>query len=458
MKIITFERMLQWVRRLLKELSGRPGGSDVQISSDMETSISEWTKSYLQHTGKNSLLELPAAIAAEFARLITLEMESELSGSPRADYLNTQYKQFLSGLQNQVEYACAKGGMVFKPYVSGGDIIVDCVQGDCFYPTAFNSSGEMIGAVFVQQLVRDGVIYTRLESHDFQSEHYTITNRAYRSKNDASLGTEISLTDVSEWADISPEASFEGLARPLFAYFRIPGANNIDPSSPLGVSVFSRVMPLIDEAEKQFARLLWEFQSGERAIYVNETALKHSPDGKVQMPKLYERLIRTFDFGSDNDGDFHDFSPAFRDQSTINGLNAILRRIEFNCNLAYGTLSDVQQTDKTAEEIRASKQRSFSAVAAMQQSLQAALEHLIYAMDVLCGVYHLTPAGKVDSSFEWDDSLVTDRSAEFAERMQLQTQCNLRPEINVAWYFGCTEEKALEMMNGGNGADLWEGV
>ena len=416
--------MLEWIRQQLKNLFGK---NDVQISSDMETSISEWVKQYLQRAGKDSLLELPAAISSEFARLVTLEMSSELSGSPRADYLNTQYQAFLTGLREQVEYACAKGGMVFKPYVSDGKIIVDCVQGDCFYPTAFNSSVDMTGAVFVQQMTKDGTIFTRLESHGFQNGKYIITNRAYRSKTDASLGSEIPLTDVPEWSDISPQAEFDGLERPLFAYFRIPGANNIDPSSPLGVSVFARALPLIGEAEKQFARLLWEFEGGELAIYADETALKHS-------------------------------APPLRDTSILNGFNAILRRIEFNCNLAYGTLSDVQQTDKTAEEIRASKQRSFSAVAAMQQSLQAALEHLIYAMDVLCGVYHLAPAGKVDSSFEWDDSLVTDRSAEFAERMQLQTQCNLRPEINVAWYFGCTEEKALEMMNGSSGTDLWEGV
>ena len=453
--MITFEKMLEWIRQQLKNLFGK---NDVQISSDMETSISEWVKQYLQRVGKDSLLELPAAISSEFARLVTLEMSSELSGSPRADFLNTQYQAFLTGLREQVEYACAKGGMVFKPYVSDGKIIVDCVQGDCFYPTAFNSSGDMTGAVFVQQMTKDGTIFTRLESHGFQGEKYIITNRAYRSKTDALLGTEIPLTDVPEWADLSPQAEFDGLERPLFAYFRIPGANNIDPSSPLGVSVFARALPLIGEAEKQFARLLWEFEGGELAIYADETALKHSPDGKVQAPRLYERLIRTLGFGTSGEDSFHEFAPTLRDVSILNGFNAILRRIEFNCNLAYGTLSDVQQTDKTAEEIRASKQRSFSAVAAMQQSLQAALEHLIYAMDVLCGVYHLTPAGKVDSSFEWDDSLVTDRSAEFAERMQLQTQCNLRPEINVAWYFGCTEEKALEMMNGSDGADLWEGV
>ena len=455
--MITFEKMLQWIRQKLKEFLSGSDANDVEISPEMSAKISEWTRNYLQSANKDSLLELPAAISSEFARLITLEMNSSLSGSPRAEYLNTQYQAFLSGIRQQVEYACAKGGMVFKPYVRGNKIIVDCIQGDCFYPTAFNVSKELISAIFVDQIIRDGVIYTRLESHDFESPKYTITNRAYRSRNDASLGTEISLADVPEWADISPEVSFDGLERPLFAYFRVPSANNIDTSSPLGASVFSRAMPLIDEAEKQFARLLWEFEGGEIAIFASDSALKHDASGKVHAPKLRERLIRLLDFGTDGENAFHEFAPSLRDASLINGLNAILRRIEFNCNLAYGTLSDVQQTDKTAEEVRASKQRSYSAVADMQKALQTALEQLIYAMDVLCNTYQLAPSGKIDSVFEWDDSLVTDRDKEFSQRMQMQTACRLRPELTIAWYFGCSEEKALEMMSKG-GDDDWGGM
>ena len=62
--MITFEKMLEWIRQQLKNLFGK---NDVQISSDMETNISEWVKQYLQRVGKDSLLELPAAISSEFA-------------------------------------------------------------------------------------------------------------------------------------------------------------------------------------------------------------------------------------------------------------------------------------------------------------------------------------------------------------------------------------------------------
>ena len=456
--MITFEKMRQWIRQKLREFLSYGSANDVEISAEMSAEISKWAKSYMQRAGKDSLLELPAAISSEFARLITLEMNSSLSGSPRADYLNAQYQNFLGGIRRQVEYACAKGGMVFKPYICDNKIFVDCVQNDCFYPTAFTASGELVSAIFVDQIVRGSVIYTRLESHDFAPPKYTITNKAYRSHNDNSLGTEILLTEVPEWADIAPSAEFSGLEHPLFAYFKIPSANNIDTSSPLGISVFSRALPLIDEAEKQFARMLWEFEGGEIAIFASDSALKHDAAGGVHAPKLRDRLIRMLDFGTDGENSFHEFAPALRDASLINGFNAILRRIEFNCNLAYGTLSDVQQTDKTAEEVRASKQRSYSAVADMQKALQTALEQLIYAMNVLCSTYNLAPSGKIESLFEWDDSLVTDRDKEFSQRMQLQTSCRLRPELNIAWYFGCSEEKALEMMSQGNEADDWGGA
>ena len=81
------------------------------------------------------------------------------------------------------------------------------------------------------------------------------------------------------------------------------------------------------------------------------------------------------------------FSPQIRDQSLVNGLNRIFQRIEFNCNLAYGTISDPQVVDKTAEEIKASKQRSYASVLDIQKALEGALEDLIYAMDVMCSIY-----------------------------------------------------------------------
>ena len=169
---------------------------------------------------------------------------------------------------------------------------------------------------------------------------------------------------------------------PLFAYFKIPNANNVDDTSPLGVSVYSRAINDIKEADNQWTRLLWEFEGSELAIDADITLFKKDDKGNYEFPKGKDRLFRMMDL-DDNAEKYKVFAPAIRDENLINGFNAILRRIEFNVGLAYRTLSDPNTVDKTAEEIKASKQRSYSTVSDIQKSLQTALEQLVYAMDVM---------------------------------------------------------------------------
>ena len=108
-------------------------------------------------------LNLPSSIAAEISRMTTIEMKSEIVGSVRADYLNAQYQPVIDDARLFTEYAAAKGGVMLKPYIDGDSISIDYVQADCFYPTAFDSSGNITGCIFVDQKTRGNKIYTRLE-------------------------------------------------------------------------------------------------------------------------------------------------------------------------------------------------------------------------------------------------------------------------------------------------------
>ena len=134
----------------------------------------------------------------------------------------------------------------------------------------------------------------------------------------------------------------------------------------------------------------------------------------MEYPGGNERLYRELEYNSGAvDKPLLDvFSPDIRDQSLFNGLNQQLRRIEFACNLAYGTLSDPNNTDKTAEEIRASKQRSYSFVASCQGALQDALEDYVSAIDFWSTIYNLAPSGSYHTSYKWDDSIVVDTEKE----------------------------------------------
>ena len=106
------------------------------------------------------------------------------------------------------------------------------------------------------------------------------------------------------------------------------------------------------------------------------------------------------------------------------------------------SLSDPNTVDKTAEEIKASKQRSYSTVS----DIQKALEQLVYAMDVIAQLANLNGGKKYEISFDWDDSIVIDKEQELQSMQQDATAGLIRKEIYIAAKYGVSEEEALKMM------------
>lgn len=448
-------KIIDWIKAVIQRMIGSNTiksnfGVDSSITQDMADKISMWGRMYQNNAdwldSKTKSLNLPASISSELARLTTLEMKSEVTGSPRADYLNESYRNVLDDIMIQCEYACAKGGLMFKPYVDNGNIAVDYIQADSFVPTASNSNGKITGAVFVSQITRGDKYYTRLEYHNLSGTMYHIINKAFMSDSERDIGREISLESVEEWKDITPECTIANVKQPLFGYFKMPFANTIDPSSPVGVSAYSRATELIKEADKQYSRLLWEFEGSELAVHGDASLFRRDKKGNPIFPKGKERLFVDLEITGEKSSTYNVFSPQIRDVSLINGLNAILRRVEFNCNLAYGTLSDVQDVDKTAEEIKSSKQRSYTVICQIQKELQTALEDLLYAMDTLATLYKLAPAGKYEASFEFDDSIIVDTQSEQVIRMQEASSGFISKEQYLMWRYGVTEEQARKMM------------
>lgn len=450
-----FSKVLTWIREVLKKMTSETGHdsvSDILISSEMTNCIELWSNMYQDNAywinNKNVFsLNLPSSISSEIARLTTIEMDSKITGSARADFLNGQFKKVLKNIRIQLEYACAKGSIVFKPYIANGNIEIDYIHSDSFFPTAFDSSGKITGVVFTDQKIKDNKIFTRLEAHNLVKDGCSISNKVYVSSNNNSLGREISLQDVEEWADIQEQIVIKS-DRLLIGYFKVPLANTIDTKSPLGVSVYSRATDLIRKADEQYSRLLWEFEGSELAINASEDLFTRDINGNAILPKGKERLYRKLEIDSlrTTEAFFEPFSPTIRDVSLINGLNEQLRRIEFNCNLAYGTLSDPNNVDKTAEEIKASKQRSYAFVSDVQKTLKSALEDLVYSMDALTTTYNLAPVGKYEQSFDFDDSLIVDNKTEQSIKLQEVASGILKPERYLMWRYGVTEEQAREMM------------
>jgi A118 family predicted phage portal protein len=401
-------------------------GVDVIISQPMASALQLWAAMYKNESpwlNKDvKALGLPASISSEIARMATIEMSVVVSGSPRADFLNTQMERIVSKLRQYIEFGNAKGGLVFKPFARDGIIAVDCIQADMLYPVSFDASGNMTAVIFADVRKQGTHYYTRLESHQFAGNACTIKNMAYKSSTENALGNQCSLSEVADWSQLQPEATITGITAPLYGYYRYPSANNVDTTSPLGVSCFSRAqdanggVELIKQADEIYSSLVWEFESGKRALYIDELAFEQGTDNKPKLPdrRLYRTLKMSGQIGKTDDM-FKEWSPAFREASIKSGLDAVLKKIEFACGLAYGVISDAQAVALTATEIKSSQQRTYATVTDTQKAVETALDQLLYAMDVYATLYNLAPRGTYTATYEFDDSVITDKGAQFIE-------------------------------------------
>lgn len=419
-----------------QEIKKRVGLSTLNIDNNFELWLDCYRGEYPWLVGDNlESLNLAAGISSELARLVTIELESEVDN----EEVNEPYQKILEESRRFVEYGLALGGLIVKPYKVDEAIEVDFLTPNNFVILG-HAFGEITHIIFIdriKRLERDrAVYYTRLEEHD-RRRGYTIANTAYKSNSPSILGDQIDLKLIDVWAGIAEVEEVDSEV-PLFAYFKNPQANNLDLKAFEGVSCFSRALSLIQDADEQYQRVLWEYSGSELAIDADVTVLKETRE----LPARKERLFRNLGLDQ-RDGFYEVFSPEIRDSSLFNGLNKILRRIEFAVGLAYGTISEVDEVEKSATEIKASKQRSYSTVVDIQKELERTLREVVEILKYWLGV-----KDEVGVSFDFDDSLIVDTETEQSIRLQEVAAGIVKPEKYLEWRYGVEEKAARELMPG----------
>lgn len=349
-------------------------------------------------------LNVAKTICEKVAKAVTIEFKSQVEDKK----IDKIYQRFIRNIRTNTEYTLAKGGMFFKPFYSNGKIKISCIHADKFIPVKFDSTGELLGAIFIDQIVKEKKIYTRLEYQELIDTTIVIKNIVYETdkNNSNTLGTKTSLDLIPEWKDIKEQTQIENVNKLLGGYFKIPIANPVDNTSLIGVPIFANAIGTLEEIDKQFSRTLWEYEAKEPAIDVDATAFKKDENGNDVLPKGKERLYRKLDFGDEKQ--WNVFSPEIRDTSLFNGLNELLRYTESQCGLAFGVLSKNTEVEKRVEELKTAKQDYYVTVSDIQASLQTALEDLIYGIDVLLTLYGVKHKIEPNTRFHWDDSILVD--------------------------------------------------
>lgn len=389
----------------------------------------EWIKSNLPS------LRIENGICREFADVAVNEMDVKISN----EKLMKLYTETTKNINEALQEGVGLGSFVIKPVGNGQSEIVPA---DKFIPINFGLDGMINDCAFLDvREQEDGRFINRLERHRInESGFLEIENIAFKSSSRNGYEGRVELSALQEWANLPEIVSYPGMTSMDFGYYKNPVRNSIDDTS-CGVSIFNDAREIIKRADTQASRLDWEFESGERAVHVSAEAIKRGTSGRWDMPKLNARLYRGLDT---SEGDLlKEYSPQMREASFLAGLQEYYRQIEFIVGLAYGDLSNAQDIDKTATEIKASKQRKYNRVTAIQEKLKECIEGYITGLAFHEGL--LTSGYEVVISFS--DSILTDEQADRDLMMR-----EIASGIRQAWeyrvkYLGEDEETAKANVN-----------
>ena len=161
-KLIAFIR--QVIRKMLPlRTVEQVENIETPLSADMINALDTWYKAYCnqapwinEDTVKS--MNLPALIASEIARQVTLEMQWNITGktperdpdseevpeavdNPRAEYLRAEFEKLMAELRKKLEQGCAAGGMAVRPYpnTQDGHMYFGWTMDWSLYPVAFDA-------------------------------------------------------------------------------------------------------------------------------------------------------------------------------------------------------------------------------------------------------------------------------------------------------------------------------
>lgn len=412
-------RVKEFVMSILSSRVEKEFNVKIITSPGMETAQREWkdiVQGYPYWANENvRTINFAGFLCRYTAKKACLDIKVNVSGSPRADYINKCIENMVSkAIRRKTEDACALGGIVLKPsgtYNPTGAI--DYVLPGSFAVTEQNANGDILGMIFMDRITKGTDYYTRLEYHHFENlsqspegtrtdteRVYVIKNKAYRSNGIKSLGNEIPLSDVPEWSAIQPEIMLSNVEKPLFAYFKMPLNNTISNSSAEGISIFAGCMEELRNLDIAWSVKSNEVEDSTHMTFIDENRISR-PDtrnrGKKQMINL-PRFVKGLRSGVDDANTIHEHVATLLTTDRLADINSILSMISTKAGFSQGQfILDRKSGAVTATQIESDDRETVETIIDVRNALKAAIKDLIYAMDKYCDVFFGMPSGYVNA-------------------------------------------------------------
>ena len=203
---------------LFKTDAEKAFGVDTYLSPEMDAAIKLWGELEGAHgmkppwvKGKVETIDFSNTIADELSKLITQNIYIKVQGlysGIMPEQMQKVFDEYV--LENSIKFMCdvLKFGGVMAKWDGKG---IQFLRPDMFLVTEFDSSGEILGCIFLSYHSEGKKYYTRAEWHRFEEmkrvvdgsgqtetvDIYRISNKAFLSDNKGDLGRAVSYTHLT---------------------------------------------------------------------------------------------------------------------------------------------------------------------------------------------------------------------------------------------------------------------
>jgi A118 family predicted phage portal protein len=240
--------------------------------------------------------------------------------------------------------------------------------------------------------------------------------------------TELNLDEVPgfEWI---PDTFFTGSDQPLFVLFRPNIQNNIDLSSPLGISVYANAIDQLKTTDTIFDSLHMEFMLGRKRIMIKPEAMKPGEDGPRYDPN---EIVFTFlPEDAANEAVIQELKATLRINEHLTGLDMALNMLAIKCGFGTGHWDLDRNTLAlhTATEVISTNSGEYRTLKKHEIVLEDALKSLARIILKIGNIWFGMKLNEdVEISVDFDDSIIEDQNVNFERDMKLLDAGIMAPE------------------------------
>lgn len=386
-------------------------GVETNITSEMYRKITLWADMMNNHAPWNAEAK-PCGILPQIAGRLNYFVTREIGLDVENEAIKKPMKHLNANIGKVVEYITFTGAGLLRPIYAANKLQYEIIPLGNYLPTKYDFDGTLTGAIILKQIITTKKAFILCEIHDFDGISHKVTNKLYENT-DGNL-RQVPLTACEQTAEITPEYTWNNCGRPMVIEYRSSVTNKIDGSN-VPVALINDAVDLIEKADRQFARMDWEQEAGEKRIFADRDMFtkRTSRNGEtdtVVLSKSLNKLIQKIDGdGSGNGEKIHEYSPELRTTAQNEYLQQVFRRIELTLNVGKGTVSDAESVQQTATQYSGGRQELFAIVDKIEDEIAEKYEATALVFAYMAVAYGLpdAPAGNAKPeelyTIKWND-------------------------------------------------------